>query len=60
MSWAVVESHDSIHVIPIDDKSDHDATADCHCSPRYDDGVYIHPSFDGREVLEMMCPDGQC
>lgn len=57
--WSVFEYHDSVHVMPIDDDEDH-YFFDCKCSPSYKEGVYIHNSFDKRELLESDELDGAC
>jgi len=44
-----------IHVIPINDLREHDATKECWCKPAEDEecaGVWIHNSMDGREKFE--------
>jgi len=40
------------HVIPENDLEVHRPYEDCHCNPTYKDGVWIHHSYDGREVYE--------
>ncbi len=52
--WKVIEIHDSIHVIPENDKKPHDQNPDCKCDPIYEDGVYIHNSYDERELTENL------
>lgn len=47
--WQVEE----MHVVPLDDLREHVLTPDCWCRPRDDDGVVIHNSLDGRELLEL-------
>lgn len=42
-----------VHVLPINDLRDHDENgAGCWCRPRVEDGVIIHNSMDGRELIE--------
>ena len=44
-----------IHVIPINDLREHDATKECWCKPIEDvecNNVWIHNSMDGREKFE--------
>jgi len=52
--WEVHKIHDSVHVIPEDDKKPHQYNADCDCGVRYEHGVYIHNSFDERELTENL------
>lgn len=52
MTWAIYEIHDSIHVIPVDDLKPHIESPDCTCGVVYEDGVYVHNSFDDRELTE--------
>jgi hypothetical protein len=40
-----------MHVLPINDAKKHKEGLDCFCSPAYRDGVYVHNSADGRELL---------
>ena len=49
------EDRNDIHVIPINDLREHDATQECWCKPIEDsecDAVWIHNSMDGREKFE--------
>ena len=57
--WSVLEFHDTIHVLPNNDKEPHHFT-DCHCGVKYVDSIYVHSSFDGREILERMEASGSC
>ena len=57
--WATIEHHDSVHVVPIDDINEH-SLDNCECGVKYSDGVYIHNSYDKREVLEQLDIDGNC
>lgn len=41
-----------IHVLPINDLCEHEETETCWCKPRYDEGVIVHNSMDGREHFE--------
>ncbi len=41
------------HIIPIDDIKEHVSLPTCHCNPQLKDGVWVHNSFDGREVYEQ-------
>ena len=59
MTWGVYEYHDSIHVMPNDDTKDH-FFDECECGVRYENGVYIHSSYDKRELFEEMPCDGDC
>lgn len=55
--WATVEYHGSYHVIPINDKKEH-SFENCDCGVYYEDGVYVHNSYDKRELLEELdCND---
>lgn len=51
MSWAVYQFHGSIQVVPDDDLKTH-SLFHCECHPDYKDGIFIHHSFDGRELTE--------
>ncbi|MCT9416495.1 hypothetical protein KTI94_06895 [Acinetobacter baumannii] len=55
MSWTVYEFHDSVQVIPDDDLKPH-SLFHCECHPKYEDGIFIHNSFDGREATEALLP----
>jgi hypothetical protein len=52
--WKVIEIHDSVHVISENDLKQHKENLDCECSPKYEDGVYIHNSYDERELTENL------
>ena len=54
MTWEVHEIHDSVHVIPQSDLKPHDFNPDCKCGVRYESGVYIHNSYDERELTENL------
>jgi len=45
-----------VHVLPIDDLIEHEATEDCPCGPDTEfvsgGAVITHHSLDGREALE--------
>lgn len=46
---------DILHVIPVGDLREHEASVDCWCHPTPDEeepSVYIHHSMDGRERVE--------
>ncbi len=48
-----VKPHNWVHVIPLNDLRPHDECGlDCLCGPRFDDGIVIHNSWDGREITE--------
>lgn len=55
MTWSVHEFYDSIQVLPDDDLKPH-SLFHCECHPKYEDGIFIHNSFDGREATEMPLP----
>lgn len=40
------------HVLPIKDLREHEASIDCWCKPKEDEGVIIHNSMDRREEYE--------
>lgn len=51
------QNQGKIHVVPVDDVIEHNITdGDCICGPEpvedADGIVYMHPSLDGREVLD--------
>lgn len=42
-----------IHVYPLGDLREHEVSQQCWCKPvEDDDGVWVHPSMDGREAFE--------
>lgn len=43
---------DDIHVEPINDTQDHLTSPDCPCRPIFKAGIWVHRSFDGRELDE--------
>lgn len=55
--WGCFEFHDTVHVMPFNDNEGH-YFLDCECKPKYENGVYVHNSFDSREMLEQMEVDG--
>lgn len=52
--WQVIEIHDSVYVIPQQDIRPHSEGSDCACGVKYEDGVYIHNSYDERELTENL------
>lgn len=54
MTWEVHEIYDSVHVIPQNDLKPHDVSANCICGVSYENGVYIHNSYDERELTENL------
>ncbi len=46
--WAVIGTD----MIPIGDLVEHVPSPACQCCPRVQDGVTIHNSRDGREIIE--------
>lgn len=48
------EIHESVHVTPQNDLKPHDFNPDCKCGVRYENGVYIHNSYDERELTENL------
>lgn len=54
MSWGVYKVHGSVHVIPEFDLKPNDQSPDCECGCTYEDGVYIHNSYDERELTENL------
>ncbi|HGW4397469.1 MULTISPECIES: hypothetical protein [Acinetobacter] len=55
MTWTAFEVYDSVQVIPENDLKHH-STFHCKCHPKYEDGIFIHNSFDGREATETPLP----
>lgn len=55
MTWTVYKFHNSVQVIPDDDLKLH-SLIHCECHPKYEDGFFIHNSFDGREATETPLP----
>ncbi len=48
-----------VHIVPVNDLKEHDATMECWCQPTLDDGedwghekIFVHHSADGREAFE--------
>lgn len=43
-----------MHVIPINDLREHEASAECWCNPTPDEehDLFVHHSLDGREAYE--------
>lgn len=57
MSWGNYEDEcGHYHVIPINDLKDHEISASCKCDCSFEDGVYIHNSYDERELTENLKP----
>lgn len=52
--WEAHEIHESVHVTPQNDLKPHDFNPDCKCGVRYENGVYIHNSYDERELTENL------
>jgi len=51
--WQVQwDYYDRRHVVPLDDLGEHTLALYCRCFPREDDGIIVHNSFDGRELIE--------
>lgn len=53
MRWR--EAMGLVHVTPVDDLREHDASLDCWCKPVADGeepSVIVHNSLDGREAFE--------
>ena len=42
------------HVIPLNDLKEHILNEFCDCNPIFEDGVWIHNSFDKREFVEKL------
>ena len=55
MTWTALEVYDSVQVVPDDDLKPH-SLIHCECHPKYEDGIFIHNSFDGREATETLLP----
>jgi len=60
-AWQVIDRPDvgEVHVLPIDDTSEHAERRDCRCWPLVekpvsdgDQTLVVHESFDGREAFE--------
>ncbi|WP_171494609.1 hypothetical protein [Acinetobacter junii] len=52
--WSVYEYHDSVHVVPEKDLKPHTYSPDCECGCVYEDGLYVHNSYDERELTENL------
>jgi len=46
-----------IHIYPINDLKEHKLDEFCECDPVFEDGVWIHSSFSGREYIEKLIDD---
>ncbi|GAA5560688.1 hypothetical protein Asch02_02199 [Acinetobacter schindleri] len=55
MTWIALEIYDSVQVVPDDDLKPH-SLIHCECHPRFEGGIFIHNSFDGREATETPLP----
>ncbi|MEG2114569.1 MAG: hypothetical protein RRZ38_11850 [Hafnia sp.] len=49
--WQITKFLGYYHVLPVNDTKQH-SFKNCECGVKYDDGVYVHNSYDGRELLE--------
>ncbi len=51
-------SKDDIHVMPVNDKKEHEMSVSCHCKPRIEvEGaalIIIHNAYDHREIIEQI------
>lgn len=51
-------SKDNIHILPVNDKKEHDMSANCPCKPRIEVVgavlIIIHNAYDHREVIEQI------
>lgn len=55
--WEVIEVNNQVHVVPERDLREHKLDSTCDCGLTIDDeGVYIHYSYDNREVDEERGP----
>ena len=57
-SWEVVELVGQVHVIPLSDLGSHLHSGLCRCNPKVKSEpdavpIYVHQSFDGRELGEV-------
>ena len=46
----------AVHVIPVNDRREHEAEADCWCVPMADDldpDVLVHNALDGRDINDF-------
>lgn len=53
---SIEEEEPRFHVIPVTDTMTHHYAISCPCHPRqdpYDDTVWIHNAFDGRDFFEQ-------
>jgi hypothetical protein len=51
--WQVQwDYYDRRRVVPLDDLGKHTLALYCKCKPHEDDGIIVHSSFDGRELVE--------
>lgn len=61
--WGVYEYHDSVHVVKVDEITEHYFDK-CQCGVKYQDGVYVHNSLYGDEPVNLTgivdLPFGNC
>ena len=51
--WQVIIGEkEEKHVMPLADRLRHDGAATCACSHQYDEGIWVHNSYDRREMFE--------
>ena len=49
-----MSTEEPYHVYPISDLKDHRLDEFCECNPVFEDGIWIHNSYDGREHVEEL------
>lgn len=52
LGWLVFETTIGVQVLPINDIAAHSLHDLCPCHPRWEAGVLIHSSHDGRECTK--------
>ena len=60
--WATFKHKNTLQLIPVNDKHEHEISPQCRCKPRrydvdengtpMDVPVYIHRAYDARDVIE--------
>ena len=62
-AWGVYEYHDSVHVMPVSEITEHYFT-ECQCGVKYENGVYVHNSLYADEPVDLTgivdLPFGNC
>ena len=52
MGWEVFEVLSGVHVVPRSDSKPHQCNEYCDCGVYFEKGIYVHNSYDERELTE--------